>query len=372
MNIAKVCSFFYPVEGGMETHLLEETKELVKLGHDVTVFTSDALREGRIQQKQAFFSGVHVERLPTWFRLSYFTPFFPSVYWKALTAEYDVLHVHSYRQPHNLSLLFAKLRGKKTVLSVHWPDYPKSLRSALINFFIPIFDGTLGRLLLLFCDAVIVQTKAEERWLRQKFGNLENVVILPPGIASHYLKRRNSTTFRKKYRIQGSMVLYVGRLHASKGVHKLLTIAPSFPKTMFVLVGDGPERALLEHAIKDKKLTNVRLIGRVNEEEKLQAYASCDVFIHPTDYDAFGITLLEAMSQEKPVLGSKVGGIPSVIGADGLTFAKDDLNDLTKQLIRLLTNVTLRHTLGRHGRKKVEQMTWDKIAQRLVRIYRSL
>ncbi|MBI1972808.1 glycosyltransferase family 4 protein [Candidatus Woesearchaeota archaeon] len=372
MKIAKVCSFFYPVEGGMETHLLEETKELVKLGHDVTVLTSDALREGRIQQKQAFFSGVHVERLPTWFRLSYFTPFFPGVYWKALTADYDVLHAHSYRQLHNLALLFAKLRGKKTVLSIHWPEYPKSLRSAWINLFIPLFDLTLGRLFLHLCDALVVQTKAEEQWLRQTFGNFRNILILPPGIASSYLRKRSATVFRKKHHITGQMVLYVGRLHQSKGVHKLLIIAPSFPKTMFVLVGDGPELALLEKVIKDKKLTNVRLIGRVNEEEKLQAYASCDVFIHPTDYDAFGITLLEAMSQEKPVLGSRVGGIPSVIGADGLTFAKDDLNDLTKQLIRLLTNAKLRRTLGRHGRKKVEQMTWNKIAQRLVRIYRSL
>ena len=63
MKIAKVTSFFSPVEGGMETHLLEETKELLKLGHEVTVYTSDSLREGKIAQRHAHFAGVHVERL---------------------------------------------------------------------------------------------------------------------------------------------------------------------------------------------------------------------------------------------------------------------------------------------------------------------
>ncbi|HLC71967.1 MAG TPA: glycosyltransferase family 4 protein [Candidatus Nanoarchaeia archaeon] len=372
MKIAKVTAFFSPVEGGMETHLLEETKELVKLGHQVTVYTSDSLREGRIAQRHATFNGVAVERLPTWFNLASFSPVFPSVYWKALTADYDIWHAHVYRQPHTLSLLFAKLRGKKTVLNIHWPEYPKSLRSFLMNISIPLFDWTLGPILLRLCDTLIVQTKTEEHWLRNKFGHLKNIIVLPPGIASSYLKKRNSAIFRKKHHIQGQMVLYVGRLHQSKGVHKLLAIAPDFPHVTFVFAGDGPERAALQHQIKAQHLNNVRLLGRVSEEEKMQAYASCDVFVHPTDYDAFGITLLEAMAQEKPILASRVGGIPSVLGTDGLTFAKDDLADLRKQLKRLLTNKNLQHTLGKRGRKKVEQFTWDKITQRLEGIYRSL
>ena len=114
------------------------------------------------------------------------------------------------------------------------------------------------------------------------------------------------------------------------------------------------------------------MLGRCSEEEKMQAYAACDIFIHPTEYDAFGITLIEAMAQEKPVLASHVGGIPSVVGIEGLTFRKDDREDLKRKLKKLLDSKKLREELGHRGRKKVEGMTWEKIVIQLGKVYRSL
>ena len=372
MKIIRVCSFFYPVEGGMETHLLEETKELAKLGHQVRVWTSDALRVGRYEKRKEEINKVVVERLPTIAKLSYNTPFFPLVWWKALVEDYDILHVNAFRQTHNLALVIAKLRGKKTVLGVHWPEYPKELRSTIMNLIIPIFDKTLGELILYMADKIIVQTKAEERWLINKFGKKKNVIILPPGIKKEYLKKRNSTVFRKKYKISGPMVLYLGRIHQSKGIDRIIAIAPRCKEATFVIVGDGPEKKRIENAIQDKKIKNVKMIGRCSEEEKMQAYAACDIFLHPTEYDAFGITLVEAMAQAKPVLASHVGGIPSVVGLEGLTFNKDDEQDLLKKLKKLLSSKKLREELGNRGRKKVEKITWDKIAGQLDKIYRSL
>ncbi|MDP1694711.1 MAG: glycosyltransferase family 4 protein, partial [Candidatus Woesearchaeota archaeon] len=335
MKIIRVCSFFYPVEGGMETHLLEETKELAKLGHEVVVWTSDSLRAGTSPKKKEEINNVSIERLPTVAKLSYYTPFFPLAWWKALTEDYDILHVNAFRQPHNLTLLIAKLRGKKTVLGVHWPEYPEELRSPLMNLIIPLFDKTLGDLLLYMTDKVIVQTKAEERWLLSKFGKKKNVIILPPGIKKDYLKKRNSTIFRKKHKISGLMVLYLGRIHPSKGIDRIIAIAPQCKEATFVIVGDGPDRKRIENSIREKKIKNVKMIGRCSEEEKMQAYAACDVFLHPTEYDAFGITLIEAMAQAKPVLASHVGGIPSVVGVEGLTFNKEDNQDLIKKLKKL-------------------------------------
>ncbi len=372
MKIARVCSFFYPVDGGMETHVLEETKELAKRGHQVTVYTSDALRTGKYPKKREVINKVRIERLPTIARLSYLTLLFPSVWVKAWTADYDIMHVNSFRQPHNLCILLAKLRGKKTVLGVHWPEYPKELRSPLMNLLIPLFDLTLGNIILRSADKVIVQTKAEEQWVQKKFGKIKNITILPPGIKKEYLKKTSPVIFRKKHKIKGKMVLYVGRLHESKGIFKIAAIAPEFKDTTFVIAGDGPQRKELEQSIKREKIKNVKIVGRISEEEKREAYAACDVFLHPTEYDAFGITLLEAMAQEKPVLASHVGGIPSVVGLEGLTFKKNDLDDLKKKLRKLLDSKKLRDELGKRGKKKVEELTWDKIALRLERIYRSL
>ena len=138
------------------------------------------------------------------------------------------------------------------------------------------------------------------------------------------------------------------------------------------MIGDGPEKESLEQEIKKRKIGNCRILGRCSEEEKMQAYAACDVFLHPTKYDAYGITLIEAMAQGKPVLASHVGGIPSVVGLEGLTFKEDDREDLKRKLKKLLDSKKLRDELGRRARKKVEGMTWEKITAQLTKVYRSL
>ncbi len=369
MNIARVCSFFPPVVGGLEILVYEETKELVKLGNNVTVFTSDALREGKIATKEEIVNKVKVYRLPTWCRFSYLTLLFPKVWWKAWTADYEVIHVSSYRQPHNLCILIAKLRGKKAILAMHWPEYPQELRPFWINKIIPLFDKTLGKWIVGAADKIIVHTQAEKEWVIKKFGRTKDIVVIPAGISKDYLKKRNPEIFRKKHQIKGTMVLYIGRIHKSKGVQKIIDVAPRFPEVTFVIAGDGPEKRNLEEEIQKKKIKNVKMIGRISEEEKIQAYAACDIFLHPAEFECFGITLVEAMAQGKPTLGSNVGGIPSVVGSPLLIFNKDDLKDLEKKLKHLLENKKLREELGRKARKKAEEMTWDKIAQQLNKVY---
>lgn len=367
MKIIRICSFFHPVRGGMENHLYNITKELVKLGNEVTVYTSNSTRENRLKPGIEIINNVKVIRFNTWFMLTKFTPFFPFSYIKTLTENYDIMHVNSFRQFHNLNLILAKLRKKKTVLGVHWPEYPKEVRSSLINIIIPLFDKTIGKLILLCSDKLIVQSKEEKEWLINKFKVKENKIeIIPPGIEKDYLKLRDKNKLRKKYKIKGDLVLYLGRIHKSKGVDKIIKIAKDFPKTNFIIAGNGPELEELKSII----TKNIIFTGEVSEEEKLEALAACDIFIHPTNYDAFGITILEAHAQKKPVLASNIGGVPSAVGKGGLLFDKDNLGDLKEKLKKLLSNPKLRKELGEIGRKQVENLTWDKIAKEEENVYK--
>jgi len=149
MRIAKVTSFFHPVKGGMENHLYYEGLELLKLGHSLDVLTSDSDRTGKISEKEAVVDGINVIRMPTWFRLSNFTPVFPNIIPKILTEEYDLVHAHSYRQFHNLAILFAKMSGKKAVLSTHWPEYPADVRGKLLSSMTKLVDYTIGPALII-------------------------------------------------------------------------------------------------------------------------------------------------------------------------------------------------------------------------------
>jgi len=377
MKIIKVSSFFWPVYGGMENHLYYEGREFLKLGHDFRIFTSDSKRkEGKILRKEEIIDGLKVKRFPTWLMLSAFTPICPALLKSVLTEDYDVLHVHSYRQFHNFAVLLGKLRGKPVVLSTHWPEYPDSARSKLLNKFIKIYDKTIGPFILNAADKLVVQTEAEKLWLQEKFKiNPEKVEIIPPGFHSFYLDARDGKKFREKYKIKEKfIVLLIGRLHKSKGFDKIIKIAGGFRDVKFVLVGpDGGYRKDFEKLACDMHVENkVLFTGEVSEQEKIDALAACDVLAMPSDYEAFGISLIEAFAHGKPVIATNAGGMPHVVGDCGFVFEKDNLEDLKEKLQMLLSDKKLREELGKKAKERARNYTWEKLARDLEKVYAKL
>ncbi|MEK6923219.1 MAG: glycosyltransferase family 4 protein [Nanoarchaeota archaeon] len=376
MRVAKLTSFFHPVKGGMENHLYYEGLELLKLGHKVIVLTSDFTRNERIKEKKANVDGIEVRRILTWFRFGNFTPIFHILRFakEIFGLDYDILHIHSYRQFHNLGVFIAKLRGKKVVLSTHWPEYPKEIRGNFLHLMTKLIDYTIGPLILRSADKLVVQTEAEKQWLQNRFSIApEKIAIIPPGLHNFYLDKRSKTKFRKEHNIKEKyVVLTIGRLHKSKGLDKLIWIANKFENTKFIFVGpDHGHREELEKLAKELKVENkILFVGEVSEEEKLDALASCDVLVMPSDYEAFGISLVEAMAQGKPVIAHNAGGMPSVIQNYGYVF--NDLNELNNQLKLLLADKNLREKLGKEGKKYAETLIWSELTKKLENLYMTL
>ena len=71
---------FYPVEGGIERHVLYLSRELIKKGHKVEVFTSDRNRKQKINLKEETYEGIKIRRFKTWFNLGDFASFFPGMF----------------------------------------------------------------------------------------------------------------------------------------------------------------------------------------------------------------------------------------------------------------------------------------------------
>jgi len=168
------------------------------------------------------------------------------------------------------------------------------------------------------------------------------------------------------------VVTCLARLHQMKGHDDLLLAIPEVlkvhPKTLFLIAGDGEERARLEHLGDYLNLDGaVRFIGHVEDVPSLLNIT--DILCHPSLNDGIPNSVVEAMATSLPVAASRVGGIPEVIEdhVSGLLMPPQDIHAITSTLQRLLADETLRVRLGRNARDKVkERFDLKKNTDRLV------
>lgn len=112
------------------------------------------------------------------------------------------------------------------------------------------------------------------------------------------------------------LLLAVGRLTKAKDYPTLLRAMLQLPDNYkLVIIGEGQERGLIENVIIEYKLSSrVSLIGRHDDVNTF--YSACDLFVISSCWEGFGLVVAEAMSCERPVIGTDAGGIREVIGND--------------------------------------------------------
>ncbi|MCU0642138.1 MAG: glycosyltransferase family 4 protein [archaeon] len=370
----KVCfitAFFYPTIGGVEAHIENVGKELIKLGYDVEVFTSDMDRDKRIKEKTGNLNGIGIRRFKSWIKLTFAEMFFPGLFSAVKKSNADIFHVHGYRHLFNFAFLFSK---KPFFLTPHWPIY-RGLRGAINQFVVDCADFFLGRYIFRHFKKVCVVTDLETPWV-ESFGVPRGKIMLTPNcIPDNYFRAYDGKKFRKKYGLKNNetVVLSLSRIHKTKGVDQMVRVAQFFPRVKFVVLGkDGGARNELIELARSLKLNNVIIGGEVNEKEKMEAFAGSDIYTLPSHYEAFGISILEAMSQGCAVITSNKGGMPWVVKGAGLTFKDYDLKDYREKLERLINDRKLRNSLEKAGKLKAKKFVWKNVALALDKEYKKL
>lgn len=195
--------------------------------------------------------------------------------------------------------------------------------------------------------------------------------IVPPGV--------DKTLFSPCAGPTSNRVLFVGplaRAYAWKGVDVLWEamrrVRDEVHGVELVLVGEGDRRLALEEKAKVERFP-VHFAGRVSDHDLLSEYRRAAVVVLPSTSDAesFGMVLAEANACGRPVIASRIGGIPDYVqdNENGLLFDAGDAVDLSTKIARLLGNPGLANRLGRQGRAKVlRDHDWDRLTERTLRI----
>lgn len=163
------------------------------------------------------------------------------------------------------------------------------------------------------------------------------------------------------------IALFVGNKYELKGVPTLLeawrTVREQLPEALLWIVGVDPPRRVR------KDLPSVQWLGYVTDRAELDAlYRDASVFVLPTQFEAWGNAVAEAMGFGLPCLTTDVGGLPEVVddGKTGVLVPPRDPDALAAELIALLSDPARAEALGRAGYEKARtQMTWKAVADRI-------
>ena len=170
-------------------------------------------------------------------------------------------------------------------------------------------------------------------------------------------------------------VLFVGGLEPRKGleylVHAMEEVVARIPNARLTAVAKTGFRGTDEWSwfatLADRLglSGSVEFLESVGQEKLLELYADCDVLALPSKTEGWGLSLMEAMACQKPVVASRVGGVPELVrdGVDGILVEPGDVRGLALAIVRLLRDPGLARTMGTAGRQRVLDYSWDTTAE---------
>jgi glycogen synthase len=413
MKIA-VFVYEYPpkIVGGLGTYAAEITRKFVLMDHDVTVFTMND-DEGSLPTRE-IWRGIEIHRplhidisdsLPDviaedirkWGRgLHLFGKLMVYNYLSAAQLINDLIRKEGMKYDLVIAHDWLSVMGGVTVkretdlplaFHVHSTEKGRTLGggSGVVSN-IESRGGQMADLVVTVSYAMkdeLIQLGFPREKIEVAYNGVDPQKYDPINISKEQIKR-----VREKYDVKDdeSMILFLGRLVAIKGVDKLIMSLPhimqKIPKIKLVIVGVGDQQEYLTNLTRAMKLESyVRFcFDFIPEEERIAHYAACDVAVFPSFYEPFGIVALEAMAMEKPVVvgATGVSGMREIVvccGEEQCGFHIDPNNptDIAWGVVSSLEDPEKTKWLGKNGRKRVlAEFTWTRIAEKTIELYQKI
>lgn len=372
-HVAMLIQKYYPHVGGAEKQIQRLVPRLQARGFEVCVITRHEPGLSRFE----IIDGASVYRLRCPGPKPLAALFYMGGAFTLLSRlRPDLIHAHEVLSPASAALLAKRFFG--------WPVIVKVLRGGMRGDVYKLkrrpFWKQRFRVLCQGVDSFVVISHEIDQELTAMGVPTQKRAFIPNGVDTETFAPLADS--QKKYLradlllpVDGPLVVYLGRLTFEKRVDHLIRIWPtvreSFPEAQLLIIGAGPEEALLR--TQSRSVPGVKFTGQVNDA--LSYLQAADLFVLPSATEGLSNSLLEALSTGLPVLATSVGGTPDVIthGENGYLIPPDDLSALKTGLTVLLGDPDLRAQLGTQGRRRIQKdFSLNSVAGRLATLYRSL
>lgn len=370
----------YLAEGlGGLGHVWEVVEALHKSGHNVIVFAPRVGKYRRSTPVPIVYVPTIDIRILRFFVFNMFS--FCYILFFSLTRRPDVLYVR--QMPLSLTPLFLSVLLRTPLLTEINGDPIEDLRQARFSPLLIWIVRQIQRLNSRYSHALVCVTPGLKQLLIQRYALApERIHVIPNGTNIHVFRPMDKETCQRELNLDSTRycVGFIGTFLPHQGLETLITCAPdvvtAVPTVLFLLIGDGTLRPVLEHSIHVKGLSPYFLLtGRLPPEKVVRYVNAMDICVAPftkARNDKIGLSplkLYDYMACAKPIVASDIEGVGDVILHNnlGIPVPPDDPLELAKAINTLLLNDHLRSTYSRNGRKLAEEKyNWDIAVERIL------
>jgi len=368
MKIGIVC---YPTYGGSGVVATELGKALAERGHQVHFITYSQPQRLEHFHERIFYHEVSFADYPLFDHPPYETALTSKLVDVVRYHKLDILHVH-YAIPHaSVAYLAKKILLSEgiyipTITTLHGTDITLVGKNPA---YAPVVSFAINK-----SDGVTAVSESLKQDTLDGFPISRHIEVIPNFIDFDRFKKTNKDHFKKAIAPFGEKILvHVSNFRKVKrigDVVEMFNLVRREIPAKLLLIGDGPERQSIEQLCRQLGLCEqIRFLGKQDAIEELLAIA--DLFVLPSEKESFGLSALEAMACEVPVISSNTGGLPEVNidGETGFTSDIGDVADMAKNALLLLKDEVLLQTFRAAALAQAKRFAVGNIVPRYEAFY---
>lgn len=348
--------------GGVERHVDELSRRLVKAGHEVFVYA----RNNYSGKKLKKYQGVNLISLPTLGtkHLDAISHTFLAC-WDLLKRDADIIHFHSIGPAFLIWLARLLKPGAPIIFTFHTKCYEHKKWGAIAQNCLR-FGEFLGCRL---ADRTITISKQLTDYARKKYGI--EPIYAPNGVT--IMKSAAIKKIKKWGLKKDNYILAVSRLVGHKGLHYLINSYKGLKTDKkLVIAGAGAFTDKYVNELKNSARGHKNIIFTGNQTGRIlsELFSNAYLFVQPSESEGLSIAMLEAMSYGRCVLVSDIPENLEAARGAGQSFKNKNFLSLRKKLEYLLNNPSKVAALGRLGKEKVkENYDWKNITKEVISVY---
>lgn len=345
--------------GGGEVYMFELAKRWVKMGHTVTLFCGQNIREKLPDTED--IDGIKIYRKGGRYTLYLWACFY---YFKFLRHKCDVVVDVQNGIP-----FFTTLYSRKPKIGIVYHIHGKQFFMELL-FPLNLVGYAIEKVIFPFfyqnTKIIAISDTTRQELLELGF-NKKNIEIVYCGIDK---KQPHESTPGKFIH---PTILYLGRIKKYKRVDFLIKIMPLIlavvPQARLIIAGWGTEASTIaDMSMRSRERRKVKLIGPVTEGEKRKLLSKAWVFVNPSIGEGWGISVIEANMQGTPAVAFQVKGLSESI-KDGVTgYLAENEEEFIEHVTSLLRNTNKRVLMGKRASAWAKTFNWDTAAKRSLNI----